>query len=86
MIPLLSVRTEAARILSRSPPTLFGSEDLRLFRKVFRELKQRYTHNLDRPESHLSLGILAENQGIQFWLRNTTGLQLNGKVHLCPPG
>jgi len=61
--PILSVRTEAARILSRSPPTLFGSEDLRLFRKVFRELKQRYTHNLDRPESHLSLGILAENQG-----------------------
>jgi tetratricopeptide (TPR) repeat protein len=61
--PILSVRTEAARILSRSPPTLFGSEDLRLFRKVFRELKERYTHNLDRPESHLSLGILAENQG-----------------------
>jgi tetratricopeptide (TPR) repeat protein len=61
--PIVSVRTEAARILSRSPPTLFESENLRLFRKVFRELKERYKHNLDRPESHLSLGILAENQG-----------------------
>ena len=61
--PILSVRTEAARILSRSPSTLFSGPDLKLFRKVFRELKERYEHNLDRPESHLSLGILAENQG-----------------------
>jgi tetratricopeptide (TPR) repeat protein len=61
--PIVSVRTEAARILSRSAPTLFSASDLKLFRKVFRELKQRYEHNLDRPESHLSLGILAENQG-----------------------
>jgi tetratricopeptide (TPR) repeat protein len=61
--PIVSVRTEAARILSRSAPTLFSATDLKLFRKVFRELKQRYEHNLDRPESHLSLGILAENQG-----------------------
>ncbi|MBT3665860.1 MAG: tetratricopeptide repeat protein [Opitutae bacterium] len=61
--PIVSVRTEAARILSRSPTTLFADEDLKLFRSVFRELKARYEHNLDRPESHLSLGILAENQG-----------------------
>ncbi len=61
--PIVSVRTEAARILSRSPSTLFNEEDRNLFRKVFRELKMRYEHNLDRPESHLSLGILAENQG-----------------------
>jgi tetratricopeptide (TPR) repeat protein len=61
--PIVSVRTEAARILSRSPPTLFADADLKLFRSVFRELKARYEHNLDRPESHLSLGILAENQG-----------------------
>ena len=33
-----------------------------MFRKTFAELKQRYLSNLDRPESHLSLGILAENQ------------------------
>ena len=61
--PILSVRTEAARILSRSPSTLFSEQDRKLFREVFRELKKRYEHNLDRPESHLSLGILAENQG-----------------------
>ena len=61
--PVVAVRTEAARILSRSPTTLFNEVDLGLFRQVFRELKKRYEHNLDRPESHLSLGILAENQG-----------------------
>lgn len=60
--PILAVRSEAARILSRSPTTLFEESELKLFRKVFRELKKRYEHNLDRPESHLSLGILAENQ------------------------
>ena len=30
---------------------------------VLEELKFRYTSNLDRPESHLSLGILCENLG-----------------------
>jgi tetratricopeptide (TPR) repeat protein len=59
------VRTEAARILSRSPQTLFEEKDLKLFRQVFQELKKRYEYNLDRPESHLSLGILAENQNDQ---------------------
>ena len=37
--PILSVRTEAARILSRSPSTLFSEQDRKLFREVFRELK-----------------------------------------------
>ena len=63
--PIVSVRTEAARILSRSPQTLFEEKDLKLFRQVFQELKKRYEYNLDRPESHLSLGILAENQNDQ---------------------
>ena len=60
--PVRSVRTEAARILARIPETLFTLEELNLFQKVFEELKLRYTSNLDRPESHLSLGILAENR------------------------
>ena len=60
--PIVSVRTEAARILSRSPQTLFEESDFKLFRVVFQELKKRFEYNLDRPESHLSLGILAENQ------------------------
>ena len=60
--PIRSVRTEAARILARIPVTLFTLEELNLFQKVFEELKLRYTSNLDRPESHLSLGILAENR------------------------
>jgi Flp pilus assembly protein TadD len=60
--PTRTVRTEAARILARVPETLFSPEDLETFTQVFEELKLRYTSNLDRPESHLSLGILAENQ------------------------
>ena len=60
--PVLSVRTEAARILSRLSGNVFGKSELELFRKTFAELKQRYLSNLDRPEAHLSLGILAENQ------------------------
>ena len=60
--PIRSVRTEAARILARIPETLFTLEELNLFQEVFKELKLRYTSNLDRPESHLSLGILAENR------------------------
>jgi Flp pilus assembly protein TadD len=60
--PTRTVRTEAARILARVPETLFSPEDLEIFNKVFEELKLRYTSNLDRPESHLSSGILAENQ------------------------
>ena len=60
--PTRSVRTEAARILARIPETFFTLEELNLFQKVFDELKLRYTSNLDRPESHLSLGIMAENR------------------------
>jgi tetratricopeptide (TPR) repeat protein/ssDNA-binding Zn-finger/Zn-ribbon topoisomerase 1 len=60
--PVLSVRTEAARILSRLSESVFGESELELFRKSFDELKQRYLCNLDRPEAHLSLGILAEDQ------------------------
>ena len=62
--PIRSVRTEAARLLARAPSTLFDEKELELFQKVFAELKLRYTSNLDRPESHLSLGILAENQNL----------------------
>jgi len=60
--PVLSVRTEAARVLSRLSGSVLGESELELFRKTFAELKQRYLSNLDRPEAHLSLGILAENQ------------------------
>lgn len=62
--PIRSVRTEAARLLSRASPGLFTTEGRKLFESVLEELKLRYTSNLDRPESHLSLGILAENQNL----------------------
>jgi len=62
--PVRSVRTEAARLLSRASPSLFTTKGRKLFESVLEELKLRYTSNLDRPESHLSLGILAENQNL----------------------
>ena len=58
-----AVRTEAARILSSVPDSLFAPSQYERFLTVFEELKIRYTSNLDRAESHLSLGILSENQG-----------------------
>jgi tetratricopeptide (TPR) repeat protein len=58
-----AVRTEAARILSSVPDSLFTPAQYERFLVVFEELKTRYTSNLDRAESHLSLGILSENQG-----------------------
>jgi tetratricopeptide (TPR) repeat protein len=61
--PILSVRTEAARVLSRLPARTFTPEEKNLFDVAFRELKARFLSNLDRPEANLSLGNLAENQG-----------------------
>ncbi|MEK9773524.1 MAG: tetratricopeptide repeat protein, partial [Opitutae bacterium] len=58
-----AVRTEAARILSSVPDSLFTSAQYNRFLEVFKELKNRYNSNLDRAESHLSLGILSENKG-----------------------
>ncbi|MFP6893130.1 MAG: tetratricopeptide repeat protein, partial [Opitutales bacterium] len=61
--PILSVRTEAARVLSRLPSRIFTTEEKKQFDVAFRELKARFLSNLDRPEANLSLGNLAENQG-----------------------
>jgi predicted CXXCH cytochrome family protein len=61
--PILSVRTEAARVLSRLPSRIFTPEEKKQFDIAFRELKARFLSNLDRPEANLSLGNLAENQG-----------------------
>ncbi len=61
--PVLTVRTEAARILSRLGLESFSVKVRANFNRAFRELKTRYRHNLDRPEARLSLGILAENRG-----------------------
>jgi len=61
--PVRAVRTEAARVLSSvAKDSLNASVQSRLD-VVLEELKVRYTSNLDRPESHLSLGILSENLG-----------------------
>ena len=64
--PVRSVRTEAARVLARAPEALFSEDEKKLFEEVFLELKSRYESNLDRPESNLSLGILAENRNQAF--------------------
>ena len=57
-----AVRTEAARILSPVSDSFFSDSQRARFDEVYEELKARYTTNLDRAESHLSLGILSENQ------------------------
>ena len=57
-----AVRTEAARILSPVSDSFFSNSQRARFDEVYEELKARYTSNLDRAESHLSLGILSENQ------------------------
>jgi tetratricopeptide (TPR) repeat protein len=66
IIPLLgdsvrAVRTEAARVLSAVPQESLTPAVLNQLGPALEELKFRYTSNLDRPESHLSLGILYEN-------------------------
>ena len=61
--PVRAVRTGAARILSSVPDSLFSNSQRQRFDQVYQELKIRYTSNLDRAESHLSLGILSEQQG-----------------------
>jgi hypothetical protein len=69
--------------LARVPETLFSPEDLETFTQVFEELKLRYTSNLDRPESHLSLGILAENQQpASCCLKITIARQCGERVHM----
>jgi len=60
--PVRAVRTEAARVLATVSHSLFDMKEKLLFEEVLLELKVRYEANLDRAESHLSLGILAENQ------------------------
>tara|TARA_Y100001934_G_scaffold283484_1_gene403669 strand:+ start:3980 stop:6424 length:2445 start_codon:yes stop_codon:yes gene_type:complete len=61
--PIRAVRTEAARLLSRLPSHALTVTEKTAFRPVLAELQARYHANSDRPESNLSLGILAENQG-----------------------
>ena len=68
IIPLLddsvrAVRTEAARVLSTESRDFLNASVQGRLAVVLEELKFRYTSNLDRPESHLSLGILCENLG-----------------------
>jgi len=68
LMPLLqdevrAVRTEAVRVLTTVPQQNFSTDQYVQFLDVLEELKARYTSNLDRAESHLSLAILEENMG-----------------------
>ena len=62
--PVRAVRTEAARVLTTVSHSLFDPKEKSLFEEVLQELIVRYEANLDRAESHLSLGILAENKNL----------------------
>ena len=49
--------------MSSVSDSFFSNSQKLKFDQVYEELKARYNSNLDRAESHLSLGILSENQG-----------------------
>ena len=54
------VRSEAARVLSQVSASQFTQEERTAYNRAFAELEARHNANLDRPETHLSRGILQE--------------------------
>ncbi len=61
--PIRSVRTEAARNLLNYPPQMMTPEANAAFRKAREELLEGLAASNDRGGAHLTLGILAEQQG-----------------------
>jgi predicted CXXCH cytochrome family protein len=58
--PVRAVRVEAARVLAGVPGAL---PDRAAFEKALAEFRARQEEMLDRPEAHLNLGALHEDQG-----------------------
>jgi len=58
--PVRHVRVEAARVLAGVPDAL---PDPGTFEKALAEFRARQEEMLDRPEAHLNLGVLYEDQG-----------------------
>ena len=68
LAPLLNdsaraVRTEIARVLSPINQGELNDKDYKAYVRAYDELQKRFTDHLDRPESHLSLGIQAHERG-----------------------
>ncbi|NGX42049.1 MAG: TPR repeat-containing protein YrrB [Chlamydiae bacterium] len=61
--PILAVRTEAAKVLTEMPATIFTQEQKGHFEKALEEYKKRQEAIADRPEAHLNLGIMYQNLG-----------------------
>lgn len=58
-----SVRIEAARTLLELPPSLWNSSAAGAMRRAIDELEESLGYNNDRAGAHMTLGILAEQQG-----------------------
>jgi Flp pilus assembly protein TadD len=61
--PIRAVRTEAARAVTEVPKELFNQLHRKDFEKALDEYKERQQAIADRPESHLNLGLMYENEG-----------------------
>jgi predicted CXXCH cytochrome family protein len=60
--PLFAVRIEAARVLADAPPEALGEESGRL-EAALAEYRAAQELAADRPEAHVSLGVLAARRG-----------------------
>jgi len=58
-----AVRTETARVLSPINKGELNIKAYKAYVRAYGELQKRFTEHLDRPESHLSLGIQAHEGG-----------------------
>jgi tetratricopeptide (TPR) repeat protein len=58
-----AVRTETARVLSPINKGELNVKAYKAYVRAYGELQKRFTEHLDRPESHLSLGIQAHEGG-----------------------
>ncbi len=61
--PVRAVRTEAARVLTEVPMSLFDQENRSAFDYAFEEFKERQYAALDRGEAHLNLAVIYTNMG-----------------------
>lgn len=88
--PVRSVRTEAARVLSSVDRGLLDASRIKPLDDALAEYRQRHLANLDRPESHMALGILHEFQRepdhAEKWYRSAIDLDsrfVPGRVNLA---
>ncbi|MBN1909525.1 MAG: tetratricopeptide repeat protein [Pirellulales bacterium] len=61
--PIRSVRVEVARIMAKEPSQRFNAADRKAFDAALAEYVKGQQYLSDRPESHLNMAVLHEDQG-----------------------